>query len=48
VETHCDASGDCDGAGTQTHLMVYNEDCAVDGPWFNTATRACRGVLVTP
>lgn len=44
VETDCASDGDCDGAGTQTHLMVYNESCADN--WFNTTTRACRGVIV--
>jgi hypothetical protein len=44
VETDCASDGDCDDAGTQTHLMVFNEACP--DSWFNTTTRACRGVIV--
>ena len=45
VEIDCDADGDCDGGGTQAHIMVYN---AVECPterWFDTTTGRCRNVL---
>jgi hypothetical protein len=43
VETDCDGSGDCDAAGTETHLMIYNTSCTADGPWFDVVTGVCRG-----
>lgn len=46
VETDCSPNGDCSSGGGQTHLMVYNANCATAGPWFNTVTKACRGVIV--
>lgn len=43
VETDCDGDGDCDGAGNQAHLMVYNPDeCGSSEPWFDTVTGRCR------
>ncbi len=43
VETDCDASGDCAGAGSETHMMVYNAAlCGTANPWFDSTTRACR------
>ena len=43
VETDCDSSGNCNGAGNETHLMVYNDQlCASTNPWFDTVTGACR------
>jgi hypothetical protein len=43
VETDCDATGDCDDAGSQTHLMIYNEaECGTSNPWFNVVTGSCR------
>ena len=53
VETNCAANGDC-GTWTsshlETHLMIYTPACTgtglFEGPWFNVATGACRGVLV--
>ncbi len=44
VETDCDSSGDCNAAGTETHVMVYNTNCTTDGTWFNSTTGRCRGV----
>lgn len=46
VETDCDASGDCDAAGTETHVMVYNSSCTTNGTWFNSTTGRCRGVIL--
>ncbi len=44
VETDCDAAGDCDGGGNETHLMVYNEaECGATDPWFDIVTGRCRG-----
>jgi hypothetical protein len=43
VETDCDGTGDCEGAGTETHVMVYNASCTVTGPWFDSTTGRCRG-----
>lgn len=43
VETDCEADGDCDGTGDQSHLMVYDTSCGSD-PWRNVNTNACRNV----
>jgi hypothetical protein len=44
VETDCYADGDCDTAGgNQSHLMVYDADCATAGPWRDSTTGRCRG-----
>jgi hypothetical protein len=47
VETDCLPDGNCDSvpAGTETHLMVYSDYCDTSGPWFDTVTGRCRGVL---
>lgn len=42
VERDCDASGDCDGSGTEPHLMVYSEHCTAGGSWFDIVTGRCR------
>ncbi len=43
IETDCDASGNCEGAGTETHVMIYNSTCTAAGPWFDSTTGRCRG-----
>ena len=46
VETHCDpVSCHDEDTGTETHLLIYNENCDVagHGPWFDVVTRKCRG-----
>lgn len=40
VETDCNTAGNCNGAGSETHLMVYNISCSP--PWFDTTRVACR------
>jgi len=46
VETNCDEVS-CHNVdtGLETHLLIYNENCAVagHGPWFDVVTRKCRG-----
>ncbi len=43
VETDCDSGGNCNGAGSETHLMIYNSNlCPLANPWFDTQTGACR------
>jgi hypothetical protein len=41
VEGDCAPNGDCSG-GPDPHLMIYDDRCQVDGPWFDTVTGACR------
>ena len=43
VETDCASDGDCDGAGTETHPMIYSEDACPTEHWFDTVTGRCRG-----
>ncbi len=45
VETDCDTTGNCQNSGTDTHIMIYNDNCTTDGPWFDTTTGRCRGVI---
>ena len=43
VETDCSQSGDCNGGGNETHLMIYNNlMCGSTNPWFDVVTGACR------
>ena len=43
VETDCAQNGDCDGAGSQAHLMLYNPaQCGSTEPWFDVVTGRCR------
>ena len=43
VETDCSATGECDGGGSQSHLMVYDATCiGSGGPWRDGATGSCR------
>ena len=44
VETDCDdVTGNCDGGGDGTHLMITNSKrCGVQTPWFDTFTKQCR------
>lgn len=42
VETDCAADGDCTAAGTQTHLMIYNETECPQEKWFDVVTGRCR------
>ena len=32
VEIDCASDGNCNGGGDQTHLMIYNASCNIDGP----------------
>ena len=42
VQTNCAVTG-CQANGTETHLLIYNDNCVgVGGPWFDVVTRACR------
>jgi len=43
VETDCGSTG-CQTTGTETHLMIYNETCTTDGPWFDVVVGKCRGL----
>ena len=46
VETNCDdISCHDEDTGTETHLLIYNDNCNVagHGPWFDVVTRKCRG-----
>lgn len=48
VETDCNANGDCNNAGTETHIMIYNAACSTnaggDGSsWYNSTVARCRG-----
>lgn len=43
VETDCSQSGNCNGGGNETHLMIYNAVlCGSTNPWFDVVTGACR------
>ena len=43
VETDCDATGNCNGGGNETHLMIYNKAmCGSTNPWFDSTLNACR------
>jgi hypothetical protein len=42
VETDCSGTGNCNGGGTQTHIMVSNPACGAANPWFNATKGACR------
>jgi hypothetical protein len=42
IETDCSGSGDCNGGGNETHLMIYNEAQCGENPWFDVVTGACR------
>jgi len=45
VETDCASTGNCNGGGTQTHLMIYNPaHCGAGNPWFNVVTGRCRNL----
>ena len=43
IETDCADTG-CQTPGTASHSMVYNGECQVLGPWFDTVTARCRGL----
>lgn len=43
VETDCASSG-CQDTGTETHLLIYNDNCNTDGHWFDVVTGRCRGL----
>lgn len=43
IETDCDNGGNCNGAGSEAHMMIYNHSqCPAHNPWFNMQTEACR------
>lgn len=44
IENDCDdVTGNCDGGGNGTHLMISNFlKCGTDSPWFDIVTRQCR------
>lgn len=44
VETDCSNNGASSG-GTEPHLMIYSAACATEGPWFDSTTGRCRGVI---
>jgi hypothetical protein len=46
VETDCGSDGDCDGGGTETHLMIYNEAECPSEKWFDSTTRCCRNEIL--
>jgi hypothetical protein len=50
VETDCDVNGNCENAGIETHLMIYNEAACPETKWFDVVTNACRtlGSTTTP
>ncbi len=43
TETDCSNNG-CQTLGTTPHSMIYNQDCTISGPWFDTITTKCRGL----
>lgn len=43
IETDCSTTG-CQIAGTETHLLIYNQSCTTNGPWFDVVTGRCRGL----
>jgi len=48
IETDCNSDGNCDGGGTDTHIMIYNENCNTSGAWFNSTLGVCRGIDPNP
>ncbi len=45
VENDCSVSGNCNGGGTETHLMIANPaKCGDIDPWFDTQVGECRVV----
>jgi hypothetical protein len=42
VETDCDQNGDCDAAGNETHLMIYNVAACPTSKWFDSTLGSCR------
>jgi len=40
VETDCGSNGDCDGGGSEPHLMINTTSCT--GFWFDSVTGRCR------
>lgn len=43
VETDCTSAGTCGGgATTEPHLMIFDEGCTTNGPWFDVVEGACR------
>lgn len=43
IETDCSTAG-CQTTGTETHLLIYNQNCTTNGPWFDVVTGRCRGL----
>ena len=43
TEIDCSTSG-CQTQGITPHEMIYNQDCSISGPWFDTVTTRCRGL----
>jgi hypothetical protein len=46
IETDCASDGDCEAAGTETHLMIYNAARCPAAKWFNSTTGCCRNELL--
>jgi len=46
IETDCASNGNCNGAGTETHLMIYNEARCTTSKWFDSTTGCCRNELL--
>lgn len=42
LETDCDSTGDCDGAGSLIHQMVYNSAVCTTALWYDMTAGACR------
>lgn len=43
VETDCGSDGNCNGGGSQAHMMVFNADeCGAADPWLDSVTGRCR------
>ncbi len=44
IETDCDHLGDCESAGAETHIMIYNaSQCGALDPWYDVSLASCRG-----
>ena len=46
VEKDCADNGNCSGTGSEKHphIMLYDDTCVSNGPWFNATLGRCRGL----